>query len=108
MIGRLRERIGFERPLLGADGAGGGSLAWAALDAQPMVWARVEAVTGTEPVAADQRQAEVIYRITLRRRWDLTAACRVTWRGQVLDILAILPDERRAYMTLLARAGGGQ
>lgn len=108
MIGRLRERIALERPVLGADGAGGGPLAWVALDLNPVVWARVEAVAGDEPVAADQRQAEVTYRITLRARADLSAECRAVWRGQALDILAILPQERRAYLTLLARAGGAQ
>lgn len=108
MIGRLRERIALERPQLGPDGAGGGVLAWVPLDSRPTVWARVEALTGDEPVAAEQRLSEVTYRITIRRRDDLSPECRAVWRGLALDILALVPEERRTYLTLLARAGAGQ
>ncbi|WP_165837621.1 phage head closure protein [Zavarzinia aquatilis] len=108
MIGRLRERIAFERPVLGDDGAGGGSLSWLPVDALPEVWAEVEATTGSEPVEADARRAEVNWRITLRARDDLSSDWRLVWRGRVLDILAILPRPRRDYMVLLAREGAGQ
>lgn len=108
MIGRLRERIAFERPVLGDDGAGGGALSWMPVDTLPEVWAAVEATTGSEPVEADARQAEVTWRITLRARDDLSADWRLLWRGRVLDILAILPRPRRDYLVLLAREGAGQ
>lgn len=108
MIGRLRERIRFERPVFGGDGAGGGALTWAPVPQTPEVFASVTAVTGSEPVAADQRQAQVTFQVTIRARDDLSAEWRIAWRGQYLDILAILPEPRRAYLTLLARSGGGQ
>lgn len=108
MIGRLRERIRFERPVIGGDGAGGGALTWEPVPQLPEVFASVTALTGSEPVAADQRQAQVNFQVTIRARADLSAAWRLVWRGQPLDILAILPEPRRAYVTLLARSGGGQ
>ncbi|MCF4166477.1 phage head closure protein [Zavarzinia compransoris] len=104
-IGRLRERIAFERPEIDTDGAGGGTLAWIPV---ADVFAAVEAETGHEPVEADAREAQVTWRITIRARSDLSADWRVVWRGQPLDILAILPDPRRAHVTILARGGGGQ
>lgn len=104
-IGRLRERIAFERPVIGDDGAGGGVLAW---ETVAEVFAAVEAETGREPVEADAREAQVTWRITIRARADLSADWRVVWRGQALDILAILPDPRRAHVTILARSGGAQ
>ncbi|TDP49160.1 phage head closure protein [Zavarzinia compransoris] len=108
MIGRLRERIRFERPVIGDDGAGGGPLGWAPIAETPEVFAAVTATTGSEPVAADQRQAQVMWQVTIRARDDLSAEWRIVWRGQPLDILGILPEPRRAYLTLLARSGAGQ
>lgn len=108
MIGRLRERVTFQHPQIADDGAGGGSLSWLDITPTPTVWAAVEAVTGSEPVEADARQAEVNYRVTIRARQDLAPEWRLTWRGRALDILAILPGRRRDYTVLLAREGGGQ
>ncbi|MFA5120004.1 phage head closure protein [Zavarzinia sp.] len=105
MIGTLRERVTFQRPEIGDDGAGGGALSWADV---ATVWAAVEATTGSEPVAADARQAQVTWRITIRARAALSTDWRLLWRGMALDILAVLPAPRRDLVTLLARSGAGQ
>ncbi|MDD3446194.1 MAG: phage head closure protein [Zavarzinia sp.] len=104
-IGRLRERIAFERPAIGDDGAGGGTLSWVPV---AEVFAAVEAETGKEPVEADVREAQVMWCITIRARDDISADWRVLWRGRAFDILAILPEARRAYVTLIARSGAAQ
>lgn len=108
VIGQLRERVTFERPAIGSDGAGGGALAWLPVDTNPTVWARVEAQAGSEPVEAQTREGHVTWRVTLRRRDDIVTDWRLVWRGAVFDILGVLPDERRAYVTILARSGGAQ
>lgn len=105
MIGQLRERVRLEAPAIGDDGAGGGELAW---NPVATIWARVEAVAGTEPVEAQAREAHVTWRITIRRHDGIVAGWRLVWRGQALDILGVLPDERHAYLTILAKSGGAQ
>lgn len=108
MIGRLRERIAFQRPVIAGDGAGGGELAWITIDGPPGHWAWVEAVTGSEPVEAQARRPRQTWKIILRQRTGLTSDCRVLWRGLVLDIVAIMPAETRGYLTILATSGGAQ
>lgn len=87
-IGQLRHRIAIERKTRGAsDGAGGNvSETWAAV---ATVWAKYEPMSGREVLAADQTVHRETARFTIRRRTDLTAAMRVTYKGRVYAILGL-------------------
>lgn len=65
------------------------------------VWARVEALKGEEYFAAAQMQNSVSHRVTMRYRADLTPTHRLVFEGRILDIEAVLPDERKSRLVIM-------
>jgi len=75
------------------------------------VWAKVEALTGSEAYAARQLIAEVEVKLTIRFRDDLTELMRATLpSGDVLDIRSVLDEDgrRRETVLLCSRRSNGQ
>lgn len=97
MIGKLRERLVFEVSTSTVDSEG-----------QPVevfmlhatLWGRAEFLSGRELEALQKISAEIVLRFTVRYRSDITEMMRVSWRDELWNINAIMPDERKQYMTL--------
>lgn len=96
--GWLRHRVVIEAPVAAADGAGGGTLSWAAV---ATVWALIEPVAGTERIVAGSHAGVVTHVVTIRHRSDIAGGMRVLFRGRAHRVLAAYdPDERRRYLAL--------
>ena len=65
------------------------------------VWASVEPLSGQEGIQANQLNAELSHRVTIRYYSGLTAAYRILWGTRVLRIVSVLnTDERNREMVL--------
>lgn len=106
MIGRLDEIITIERAALVDDGGGGKIPTWAALDADPRPFAKVELKGGDEVDRAGGAVARQRAAFTIRARSDLRATDRIQWGGLVWNITALgRPVARARYQTIEAVAG---
>ena len=72
-------------------------------------WAEIAPVSGGEFMAAGAEQSEVRGRITIRYRSGVSPTQRILHRGQVYNILAVLPDAESglAHLSLMTSAGCG-
>lgn len=102
-VGKLRERVALQSATKTRDGVGGWTSTWSTY---ATVWAEVKAQDGRERENAQRVEALRTYTVTIRRRTDLLAEHRISWRGRVLNIRAI-PDEgpHSAYLVLQAEMG---
>ncbi len=96
--GKLRERITIEQPVEARDEYGSTVQTWETFVA---VRAAVEPISGREYFSAQATQSEVTTKIRIRHLAGVTTKMRVSWRGTMLDIESIIPDERRREMTLM-------
>jgi SPP1 family predicted phage head-tail adaptor len=71
------------------------------------IWAEVYPLSAREFIAAQATQNEITTRITIRRRDDITAQCRILFRGKIYNIEGILPDPDSGleYLTLPCSEG---
>lgn len=104
--GQLSERVRFERPIVGADGMGGGPRTWAEVET---VWAMVMPLKGDEQIEHAKLTAKADYKIKLRRRGDLSADMRVIWAtgGNLVMNLRYIedPGPRGEFMWLTCESG---
>lgn len=103
--GRLDQRVTIQVKVLGAQNATGGydDDTW---DEVATVWAQVQPMSGRERVQAQQTEGVSTYRITIRRRDDLTTHHRIVWRGRPMNIRYdgyVSPREQ--FMTFDAEMG---
>lgn len=96
--GELRERIQLQAKQVTRDTFGAEVITWVT---QATVWARVTAVSGDEAVTLSQEAATMTHQVVIRYYDGLTPVMRVLWRGRVLEIRSVIPDEKRQQMTLL-------
>jgi SPP1 family predicted phage head-tail adaptor len=95
-IGKLRHRLILEQPLRTDDGGGGAEAGW---EQVAELWAAVEAVSGTETVAADRVSGHASYLITIRYREGLTPAMRFRRGAEGFHILSVLDrDGRKRFL----------
>jgi len=85
--GRLRDRVTIQTKSITRDAYGAEVVTWATL---ATVWASVESLSGREYMAAQQINAERVQRVVIRDRDDVMPHMRVTHRGRVMNIDAIL------------------
>lgn len=98
--GELRHRIQLVKPTLVQDASGGIEEDQASVTAT--VWASVEALTGRELYAAQQKVSEVTHKITIRYMSGITAKLNVRFDNREFQIEAVQnPDERRKMLLLL-------
>ncbi|MDA0780673.1 MAG: phage head closure protein [Rickettsiales bacterium] len=103
MIANMRERVKFQTESDVADGGGGFTATWIN---HVTVWGKVSPVKIDEEAQADQLQAEVLYKIKIRYRSDLSEKMRIVWQGKNLNIRSITnPDERKRYNEIIAEQG---
>lgn len=70
-------------------------------------WAKPEALSGRELIAAQQLAASVNWRFTIRYREDVRPQHRVVMDGRRMEIRAVLPElQKRMLVTLLCEAKG--
>lgn len=101
--GQLRERITIQQAVETPDGGGGSSVVWTDL---ATLWAEVRPLSGRERLQAQQIEASVDYRVTIRYRSDVDAGMRVVWGALTMNIRAVYNEDRkRKYLTLDAESG---
>jgi SPP1 family predicted phage head-tail adaptor len=98
-IGDLRFRLTLEAPVESDDGEGGVARTWAAVSD---VWAAIEPLSMDEKTITDRETPLLKYRITLRRRNDLTERNRFRLGGRILIVRAVRdPNERGEFLECL-------
>lgn len=105
-IGPLRHRVTIQQRATTQDSYGQESQALSNISSIPNVWADVRPATGQERFVggAEQVQATLTHRVTIRYRTDLTNELCVLWDSNVLDIESIQdPSGKRQYLVLLCR-----
>lgn len=101
--GQLDQRVTIQQESRVEDEGGGAVVTWVDV---ATVWAEVKPLSGRERLHGQQLESRINYRVTIRRRSDITAAMRLVWRGQAMQIRAI-PDAgpRALYLTLDCESG---
>jgi SPP1 family predicted phage head-tail adaptor len=99
MIGAMRERVVVQSMTETVSSEGEPVKTWADF---VTLWASVDFVTGRELEAMAKVNTSVGYRVKVRYRTDLSETMRLSWRSELLNIHAILPESKKDYMTLLA------
>ncbi|WP_127078371.1 phage head closure protein [Rhodomicrobium lacus] len=104
LSGDFSERLTFETPVATADGYGGETVEWRAV--QPRAFAKVEAVRGSESDHQGAVRATRTYLFTLHRRGDITESMRIRWGDEILNIRELRRGPARALtMIIVAEAG---
>ena len=83
--GQLRERAILQRNTPTTSGRGEKVDSWAAYGT---VWCEVLALRGREYYLAQQVNAEVQFKVSLRYRDDVTAQDRIVWGDRTLEVVA--------------------
>lgn len=97
--GELRSRVVVQSATRTPDEGGGYATAW---EDGASLWAKVEPLEGSELLRAQQLQARVSHRVTIRYRRGLTAAQRLRLGSRVLEVHQVVDvDERHEFMELL-------
>jgi len=105
MFSKMRERITILRVEKADDGYGGYNTNW---QDYMTVWAAVKMISGTELFRVGARLTVKRIECTIRYRDVIDETMKVRWRGELYNILSIIPDERRNYMTLQCEKAVGE
>jgi len=98
-IGELRLRLTLEAPAETDDGEGGVTRAWNAVND---VWAALTPLAMDEKTITGCETPLLKYRVTLRRRDDISEANRFRLGGRILIVRAVRdPDERGEFLECL-------
>jgi len=98
--GELRHRIEIQEPT----GTTGKALnnpkeAWKTFAKR---WAKVEPLSGTEGVTADQQSADVTYEVTIRGGGPaITPQHQIVWKGKTLSIESVIDKLGRGIWTII-------
>ncbi len=96
--GELRERVTIQQNTPTRDGFDAAIEHWSTF---ATLWAKVETVSGTETIDQQRAAALLTYNITLRYYPGITPDMRVSWRGSLLNINAIIDDRAGGDMKLV-------
>jgi len=88
--GKLRHRITIQKPVSSQDPTSGDAKVNWTNHAE--VWAAVEPLSVREFISAQSMQSQVVARITVRYRDDLTAKMRILYRDRIYNPQGWLPD----------------
>jgi SPP1 family predicted phage head-tail adaptor len=98
--GRLRHRVILVQPSVTQDTTGGWQID--STNTVATVWASVEALTGRELIAAQQKVSEVTHKVTIRWMAGIKANMNVQFDQRQFQIQAVEnPDERHKMLVLL-------
>ena len=99
--GELRHRVQLQQAIVARDTFSAEVTTWNTLTT---VWAHVAVLSGSEAIAQLQIDATLTHTIVIRYYPILVPAMRAVWDGKVLEIHAVVPDEKKQMMTLLCSA----
>lgn len=99
--GRLNKRVTIEAESRTGNGQGGYTTSWAPIAGTPTVWAEIIGLSGDEALSAGVSRNVQQWRVTIRRRDDITTKHRLTHGGRVFNIKSTMPDPRHDDATLL-------
>lgn len=104
--GKLSDRVTLQAESRTPNGQGGFDTGWTDV---ATIWAEVFPLSGDEAIIAQIERAVARFRVTIRKRADVTAKNRLMWKGQVLAIKAVLPHPSALDDALLltCEAGAG-
>lgn len=104
--GKLDQRIRIDQLTAATDGPFQVGSTWAAVDT---VWANVKPLNGNEAVNADAQNVNAKYKVTIRKRTDITGQMRLVWTSNGNKTLNIreLPDAgtRSLYQDIIVTSG---
>lgn len=97
--GKLRHRVTIQQLVKTDDGYGGIVEAWQDV---ATVWAAVEPLRGSERYRAQQVQAELGHKVTMRYRAGIKPQMRLLYNGRVLEVEAVIDvEEHHRWLELL-------
>ena len=96
--GQLNQPVSLYQVQRTPDGGGGWEETWAKV---ADTWARVEAATGAERLAAGQVQSDLEYHVTIRWREGLDGTLSVVWRTRRLNVLYVADEGPQAVFVRL-------
>lgn len=91
-IGRLRHRITIQKYTATRDSFGADVEDWTDI---ANVWASITPVSGKEYYAAQQINAEITTKITIRYIKDINPKMRVVFKDRMFEILSVINSEER-------------
>jgi SPP1 family predicted phage head-tail adaptor len=97
-IGPLRHKITIQQKVPSRDSYGAEVITW---DDFLEAWASIEPLSGREYFLAQQMQAAVDHKITMRYQAGILPEMRVKWNDRIFDIKAILNTEERNIEVVL-------
>jgi SPP1 family predicted phage head-tail adaptor len=101
MAGRLRHRVTLKSNSPSVDEYGDESESWGT---EGTVWARIEPLRGQELLLAQQVNAELSHRVTIRYYSGCSPQWRVYFGNRTLEIVSVRdPEERNIKMELLCK-----
>lgn len=103
--GQLRERVTL-LTTAGAASDGRGGYTPSGPDVSTTVWARVRPLSAREKLQLGQVVNSAAYEITIRKLDAAAAKKRVLWKGETLNVQAVVADEDREYQRLTCFNGG--
>ena len=90
--GELRKRITIETPVRSADGVGEMVPAWSLFG---VVWASIEPLSGNEKIQAQQVNANVDIKVTMRYLAGVVPAMRIRFGTRTFQIASVQNIEER-------------
>jgi SPP1 family predicted phage head-tail adaptor len=101
VIGVLRDQVELQSSTDTLDAYGQPSRTWTTY---ATVWAKVMAQSGGESQQANHQYSTVQYRITIRRRTDVSATHRAVWGTKTLNFFAVFDDDAQRKHTIITAA----
>ena len=109
MIGRMDQRITFQRLVEVQDGIGGVTKRWQEFEADPVVWAEVKVRPGREVMVEGRMTAQSPTTFKVWHRSDVNELDRIIWQGSAYQIRNILRHGGRALtLEIDAERGAAQ
>jgi SPP1 family predicted phage head-tail adaptor len=100
-IGKLRHRVRLQEYVISKDSFGAEVENWSDT---ATVWASIEPLSGREYFAAQQINAEVSTKITIRYRAGVKPTMRILFGGRIFEILSVInTEEKNRELILMCR-----
>lgn len=102
-----RERVTIQHEARAPNGQGGFTTTWTDALVAPKVAAEIVGLSGDEAIAAGVERSVTRWRVTIRRRDDVSPRNRLLWNGLALNIVSAmpLPKDPRFYTLLICESG---
>jgi SPP1 family predicted phage head-tail adaptor len=101
--GSLTEKVTIQQEVRAANGQGGFTTSWSDVETAPRVSANIVGMSGDEAISAGVERSVTRWRVTIRRRPEVSPRHRLLWNGLVLNIVSAmpLPNDPRAFTLMV-------